>query len=562
VTAKDFSDWDQDERIQRKFSPKLLWWLLSYARDKKLFGLFAVGLIVTGTLLSLLGPFVAQRIVDNSLLSRREDALVVLVLALLGIKVFDFVVKYFQIVVMTFLGQRVLKNLRLDVFSRMLRLPKSFFDKNPTGKLMTRVTSDVEALNELLTSGLVVFVSDIIVLVGIVTFLFVINWKLALSIVFLFPVIGFAFRFFKKRIQGIYRKERSLTARLNTYLQESISGMAVIQLFQRERSSAREFHEVNEAMYGNAVSAVRTWATFFPFIGFLSHVAKAIVIFYGGSLVLKNTMTIGQTVAFLSYIEMFFGPLRDMSEKFNIFQSAMAASEKVNAVFHEGESVEYALDGKGFLSQEVFGRIEFRDVWFAYSDENWVLKGVSFSIAPGERVALVGHTGSGKSTTIALLGRFYEIQKGSILLDGVDVREWDIQALRKHLGFVLQDVFLFSEGDDEEKKARALSLGQRQLAAFERALARNPSVLILDEATANIDTETESLVQEATRRVTRGRTAIVIAHRLSTILDSHRILVFHKGELRESGNHSELLALRGLYFDLYELSFTEKPCGH
>jgi ABC-type multidrug transport system fused ATPase/permease subunit len=441
----------------------------------------------------------------------------------------------------------------------MLRLPKAFFDKNPTGKLMTRVTSDVEALNELLTSGLVVFVSDIIVLVGIVVFLFVINWRLALGIVVLFPVIAFAFRVFKRRIQGIYRKERSLTARLNTYLQESISGMAVIQIFQRERSSAREFHEVNEAMYSNSVSAVRTWATFFPFIGFLSNVAKAIVILYGGALVLKNTLTIGQTVAFLSYVEMFFGPLRDMSEKFNIFQSAMVASEKVNAVFQEGDSVEYAKEGSGFVPAKVAGRIEFRNVWFAYSGENWVLKGVSFVIAPGERVALVGHTGSGKSTTIALLGRFYEIQKGSILLDGVDIREWDAQALRAHLGFVLQDAFLFSEGGEGEQKSRALSLGQRQLAAFERALERKPSVLILDEATANIDTETEALVQEATRRVTQGRTAIVIAHRLSTILDSHRILVFHRGELRESGTHPQLLALKGVYFSLYELSFTQDP---
>jgi ATP-binding cassette subfamily B protein len=543
----------QEENLSRKFDPKLIWWLLSYARDKKVFGVFAVVLIVAGTLLSLMGPLVTQKIVDKSLLSGKEDALIVLVVALLALKIFDFVVKYFQIVVMTLLGQRVLKNLRLDVFYRMLRLPKSYFDTNATGRLMTRVTSDVEALNELLTSGLVVFVTDVIVLVGIVFFLAFINWKLALVLIVLGPVVVLAFSSFKKRIQVVYRKERTITAKINTKLQETISGVGVVQLFNRERKAAAEFGSINEDMYHNSVSAVRLWATFFPLIGFLSHVAKALVIWYGGSMVLKNYMTIGQVVAFLSYVEMFFGPLRDMSEKFNIFQSAMAASEKVASVFAEPESIEYSSIGVGQKREAVDGLIEFRNVWFAYNNENWVLKGVSFSMSAAERVAIVGQTGSGKSTIISLIGRFYEIQRGAILVDGVDIREWDISSLRDHLGFVLQEVFLFSDGQAEN--SRAMSVGQRQLLAFERVLNRNPSILILDEATANIDTETELEVQKATRLVTQGRSSIVIAHRLSTILDSHRILVLHKGELRESGTHEELLAKHGIYRDLYELQF-------
>lgn len=605
---------DADTNSRRRFDPRLLLWVLSFARGRRIFAGYVVVLIVAGALLSLAGPWITKTIIDNSIRRESEEALLLFVVIYLGFQLFNFLVKYLQIFLMVSLGQRVMKNLRLEVFRHLLHVRKGFFDKNPTGKLMTRVTSDVEAMNELLTSGLVVFVGDLMILVGIVVFLLLVNWKLALATLSLLPLLFVALRIFREKITGLYRNERTIVARLNAFLQESLGGVAVIQLFRRQLYNAQLFSRINTEYFENSVRSVHVYASFFPFVSFLSMASKGIVIWYGGRAVIGRELTLGELVAFLSYVEMFFGPLRDMSEKYNIFQAAMAASEKITGTLSEPQSPEYpavtasatkpttiaaaatrASAAAGHRA-ELMGEIEFRNVWFAYNDENWVLKDVSFRVGAGETVAIVGHTGAGKTTISSLLGRFYEIQRGAILVDGVDLRDWDIAWLRRNLGIVLQDVFLFSgtvrenmtmyaDGFDEERllasvralqaehfvarlpqglstpvleRGKSLSVGQRQLLSFVRVMLRDPRILILDEATANIDSETERLIEEATVRLTARRSSIVIAHRLSTIRGADRILVLHKGSLKEQGTHAELLERHGLYRDLYELQYREQ----
>ena len=499
-----------------------------------------------------------------------------------------------QVYLLQLTGQRVMYDMRRKIFGHILRLPLSYFDRTPVGRLVTRVTNDVSAINEMYTSMLVNLFRDAFLIVGVMVIMLRLEWHLALVISALFPVIVYAAFEFRNHVRVAYRAVRRQIARLNAYLQESISGMRIIQVFVQEVKANARFQEINWGKYRADMHQLITFAIFRPLMSFLSSFAIALVIWYGGLSVLRGTLTLGALTAFIQYVRMLFNPVLDLAQGYNVLQGAMAAAERIFILLDTPEEDR----GEGKILDHVKGRIEFRDVWFAYHDEEWILKGVSFTASPGERVAIVGPTGAGKTTIIRLLLRMYPIQKGQILLDGVPIEKLDIAFLRAQMAVVLQDVFLFS-GDimdnirlrsdlSEEKAINAarfanadfvadlpdgyhaevkergatLSMGQRQLISFARAVAFNPRVLVLDEATASIDSHTEDLVQRSLAKIMAGRTSIVIAHRLSTIREADKILVVSGGRIVEQGTHSELIAHNGLYAALYQLQFaTATPEG-
>ena len=504
-----------------------------------------------------------------------------------------FVFTIFQIYLLQYTGQRVMYDMRRELFAHVLRLPLRFFDRNPVGRLVTRVTNDVAAINEMFTSMLVNLFRDAFLLLGILVVMFGLEWRLALVICALFPIIVLAAWQFRNRVRAAYREVRRQIARLNAYLQESISGMRIIQLFVQELKANERFTEINRAKYVAQMRQMLTFAVFRPMMSFLSSFAIALVIWYGGFNVLRGSLSLGALTAFIQYARMLFEPVLNLSEGYNVLQAAMASSERIFRLLDEDE--EDAGGGRTLSTAE--GRIEFKDVWFAYNEEEWVLKGISFVADPGRHVAIVGPTGSGKTTIIRLLLRLYPIQKGQILLDGVPIEQLDLAHLRSRMSVVLQDVFLFSgdimdniklrsdipeevaiesarfvnadfieelpDGYHTEVKERGvtLSVGERQLLSFARAVAFDPTVLVLDEATASIDSHTEALIQRSLHRIMEGRTSIVIAHRLSTIREADTIIVLHRGELVESGTHEELLALDGLYAALHSLQFAAAEDG-
>ncbi len=578
----------------KKFDIKLFFWLFKYIKEYKFFMIGLMLLTVFYSGLSLVGPYLSKIAIDDYIRTANAPGLFKFVILYLIILTAVFLTNYLQVYFMTLFGQKIMYRLRLDIFDHIIRLPKSFFDKNPIGKIMTRVTSDVESLSELLTSGVAMLAGDILMLIGIIIVLLFINTPITLVLLATMPFLLIGMRIFRSKITPLYRKERELNTKIIIFLQESIIGMSIIQLFNRQKLNKAQFTDINESYYDVSIKSLVVNASFYPFVNFLSIVGKALVIWYGGVQFLKLNISVGEVVAFLTYVEMFFRPLVDLSEKYDVYQSAMAASEKISSVMHEPLSPEY--DTTGGYQATLTGSIEFRNVWFAYNDENWVIKDISFKIEPGKTVAIVGHTGSGKTTLINLIGRYYEIQKGDILIDGVNLKDWDTTYLRRHMGIVLQDVFLFSGtvsenislynddiGNETVKEAvrsvngdgfierlpqsydtpilergKSLSVGQRQVLSFARTLAYDPKILILDEATANIDTETEKYIQQATQALVQGRTSIVIAHRLSTIKNADTILVIHKGELRESGSHAALFEKKGLYYDLYQLQYKDQ----
>jgi ATP-binding cassette subfamily B protein len=480
------------------------------------------------------------------------------------------------------------------MFGHLQRLDIAFYDRNPVGRLMTRLTTDVDALNELFTSGVVAIFQDLFALFGIIIMMFYLNWKLALVALTVLPLLIGVTLWFKLNARESYRKVRTRIARINAFLQEHITGTATVQLFNRESKVQKEFDTVNEDYRLANVDSIFYYAVFFPAVEIISAVGVGLIIWYGGGQVIQNELTIGALIGFIQLSQRFFQPISDLSEKYNILQSAMASSERIFKLLDTPIEITSQLDAT--QPARVRGHIEFRNVWFAYKPDEWVLRDVSFEVKPGERIAIVGHTGAGKTTITNLLLRFYDVQQGSILLDGLDIRYWDLTALRKAFAIVLQDVFLFSgdiesnirlgedgfDGDRVEYAARqvhahefierlpggykaevkergaTLSTGQKQLIAFARALAFDPRVLILDEATANIDTQTELLIRDALDQLLSGRTSVVIAHRLSTIQNADRIIVLHKGRVREMGTHDELLRLRGIYYRLYQLQYKEQ----
>jgi ATP-binding cassette subfamily B protein len=501
---------------------------------------------------------------------------------------------------MNLTGQRIMFDLRREIFAHIQRLHPAFFDKNPVGRLVTRVTTDVDALNELFTSGVVTVFGDIFMLLGIMVVLIVLNWKLALVSFAVLPPLFVVSVIFKRKVRETYRNVRTRIARMNAFIQENITGMQIVQLFQQEPRKLGEFDELNQQHMEANLQSIFYYAFFYPVVQLLGAVAIALIIWYGGGRILAGALTMGALVAFIQYSEKFYRPISDLTEKFNVLQSAMASSERIFRLVDTEPAIVSPEKSRRLLSagdgQLRAGSIRFDGVWFSYKDEEWVLKDIGLDIQPGERIAVVGHTGAGKTTLTSLLLRFYDVQKGRILLDGKNIKEYRLDELREQIGIVLQDVHLFSgsigsnirlgssdvsdelvaevaatvhldhfvhrfpKGYDTEVGERGanLSAGEKQLISFARALAHDPRVLILDEATSSVDTETEVLIREALDRLMSGRTSIVIAHRLSTIQSADRIVVMHKGRIREVGSHQQLLAERGIYYRLYQLQYQEQ----
>jgi ATP-binding cassette, subfamily B, multidrug efflux pump len=505
-----------------------------------------------------------------------------------------FVLQFAQTFAMQLVGQKVMYDLRKQVFEHLQRLQMSYFDRNPVGRLVTRVTTDIDVLNDMFASGVVAVFGDFFTLVSIVVVMLKLDGRLALLTFAVLPMIVIATGLFRKAVRDSYRRIRLAIARINSYLQEHITGMSVLQLFNREESSYDEFEKINGAYLKAYKDSILAYGLFYPTVEFLGALAIVIILYKGGDMIMGGTLTVGTAIAFIQYSQRFFRPIQDLSDKYNILQSAMASSERVFRVLDTPVKISDSAHPAGL--DEPRGRVEFRNVGFAYRDNHRVLENVSFTIDPGETVAVVGHTGAGKTTLTNLLLRFYDIQEGAILFDGVDIRELSLHDLRSNLGIVLQDPFLFSGtiasnirlgtegisdeqvrdaarrvnmldfieslpgGFDEPVKERGatLSSGQKQLLSFARALAHNPKILILDEATSSVDTETEHMIREGLRRLLENRTSLVIAHRLSTIQNASKIIVMHKGHVREVGTHQELLRLKGIYFKLYQLQYKDQ----
>ena len=625
----------EEEVLGKAYDARLMKRLLTYMHAYRWQVLVALIAIVLKAGADVLGPYLtkvaidkylANKTVTHSLLDRFLSSspltgIAQIAAMYVGLLLFSFLLEFTQTYIMQWTGQKVMFDLRSQIFRHLQRLHISFYDKNPVGRLVTRVTSDVDALNELFTAGVVSIFEDIFVLAFILTIMLKMNWRLALITFAVLPVIFYATSIFRRKVRDSYRRIRVAIARINAYLQEHVSGIVVLQLFNREKRSYEEFEKVNRTHMDAFKDAILAHAVYYPVVEVLSSIAIACVIWFGGNQVIRNVVTLGVLVAFMQYAQRFFRPIQDLSEKYNILQAAMASSERVFKLIDTQPEIISPAEPK---VPQGPGRIEFDHVWFAYRtlaqaaeeaaskgeklkvalpaetsaelEWDWVLRDASFTIEPGSTVAIVGHTGAGKTTIISLLLRFYDVQKGAIRIDGVDIRDMDLGDLRRRYGVVLQDPFLFSgtvadnirlgsrwiqdesveeaaeqvnvadfirslpAGFAEEVRERGstLSTGQKQLISFARALAHNPKILILDEATSSVDTETEFRVREALTRMVEGRTSIIIAHRLSTIQRANTIIVMHKGSVREMGSHQQLLAQRGIYWKLYQLQYKDQ----
>jgi len=583
----------EDEAFDRPYDLRLMRRLLSYLRPYRAGVAAAVALLLAGAAMETVGPVLTQRALDVAVPHRDLQYLGVLVALYLGSLVLAFVFEFAQTLLTTWLAQHVMYDLRVQVFARLQHLSLRYFDRNPVGRLMTRVTNDVEALNEAFSSGIVTAFGDVFTLLFILAAMLRLDWRLALVTFTVLPFVFAAAFVFRGLIRRAFRDIRVRLARINAYLQEHLGGVRVVQLFGRERESMRRFASINRDHLEANLRSITWYALFFPTIEVLTAAAMALILWYGGWQSLRGAVSVGVVAAFLQYTRRFFRPIQDLSEKYNLLQSALAAAERIFELLDTEPEIADPADPL-HLPTPGRGEIEFRDVWFRYGGEGeWVLRGVSFAARPGERVAIVGATGAGKSTIINLLMRFYEPEQGEILLDGVPIHRVPIAELRGRIGLVLQDVFLFSEdvrrnirlgrddiGDERVREASlrvgldpfvarlpagyaqplgergtSLSVGERQLVSFARALAFDPLVLVLDEATSSVDSELEAQIVEALRELMRGRTSLVIAHRLSTVQGADEILVLHHGEVRERGTHAQLLARGGLYARLYELQF-------
>jgi ATP-binding cassette subfamily B multidrug efflux pump len=593
--AKTKDDQTQDSEILGKgYDARLARRLWSYVGDQKRRVALAVVLLLIGSVAELAGPLLSKIAIDDYIKKGDAAGLVWIVAAFIFVSIAATAFRWGQMYLTGKAGQIIIYRLRMEVFAKLQRLSIPYFDRNPVGRLMTRVTTDIQALYELFGSGVVAIFGDVFMLVGIMIVMFAINWNLALVTLSVMPILLIVTFAFKRTVRDLYRETRRKIASLNTYLQENIIGMRVVQLFGREKRNYAEFDEIGADLKQTYLKTVFNYAVFFPAVELISALAIALIVYGGGILTIEGAVTVGTLVAFLQYVERFYRPIRDLAEKYNILQSAMAASERVFQVIDHEVEVPDNTDSKSAETDVPdYMTIEFKNVWFAYKHEEWILKDLSFKLSPGESVAVVGATGAGKTTIISLLARFYEIQKGEILINGKDIREYPLAQLRRMLGIVLQDVFVFAgtiednikyglpdASSDAVEEAAALvhadkfisrlpekyrepvmergatlSSGQRQLLAFARALLCRPRLLILDEATAAIDTETEQLIQDAIERLLSDRTSIIIAHRLSTIKRCDRILVMHHGRLAEHGTHEELLGQKGIYYRLYRLQF-------
>jgi len=647
----------EEEVLGKAYDSRLMRRLLTYLRPYRWEVAIAIASIILKSFCDVLGPYLVKVAVDRYLAPVKGTAsglwswlspqpmhgIAQISVIYFSLLILTFVFEFLQTYFMQWTGQKVMFDLRSQIFRHLQRMHVAFYDKNPVGRLVTRVTTDVDALNEMFTSGVVSIFEDLFVLLGIVGIMLCMNWKLALITFAVLPFIVVATKFFRDRVRDSYRRIRTAIARINSYLQEHVSGMVVLQLFNRERKAYDQFSEINRSHMDAFKDAIMAYSVYYPVVDFFSAIAIACVIWFGGQDVIRRVIanslaveyhwpahllihmvaipaSLGVVIAFTAYAQRFFRPIMDFSEKYNILQSAMAASERIFKLVDTPVGVVSPAVTK---KPEGPGRIEFDHVWFAYRDvpaegkaepgsagappgngnasvadatPDWVLRDVTFSIEPGETVAIVGHTGAGKTTLISLLLRFYDVQKGAVRMDGVDVRDMDLADLRARFGVVLQDPFLFTgtiggnirlgteriqdehvakaaedvnlgdfvralpNGFDEEVRERGstLSTGQKQLISFARALAHEPKILILDEATSSVDTETEFKVRDALARMVEGRTSLIIAHRLSTVQRADKIIVMHKGQVREMGTHQELLAHRGVYFKLYQLQYKDQ----
>jgi ATP-binding cassette subfamily B protein len=590
----------EEEAIGKTYDFRVAKRLLSYLKPYWHIAAVALVLTVLVNVLISLQPRFTQIAIDDFITPKKTDGIWIFALAFFGLFLFRFIFSYVQEILLNTVGQRVMFDLRTQIYTKLQHQEVSYYDKNPVGRVITRITSDVDALNELFTSGVIDVLGDLVIIFAIIAQMFWYDWKLALVSLITVPLLFAATNWFRKHAREGFDKVRTRTAKLNAFLQEHISGAQTVQLFNAEAKAQRRFDDINDDYRSANIETIYYYSVFYPMVDFIGTIGIGLVIWFGGYQLLTamgtegSALTMGIIVMFVQFSQQLFQPIRDLSDKFNILQAAIVASHRIFLLLDLPIEVKSPEAPK--KTGKVTGKIEFQNVWFAYKDENWVMKDVSFAINPGESVALVGHTGSGKTTVTNLLMRFYDVQKGRILVDGVDVRDWDLQDLRENFAVVLQDVFLFSgsiednirlgnkaitnekirwaaeevhaaefiekheEGYRAEVKERGagLSVGQKQLISFARALAFEPKILILDEATSSIDTETEQLIQQAVDRVMQGRTSLVIAHRLSTIQKCDRIMVFHHGELREAGTHQELLNLHGLYWRLYQLQYVEE----
>ena len=587
----------EEEALGKPYDAALMRRLLRYLRPYLWMTTVAVAMLLALAVLQLAGPYLTEVAIDRAIPARDSRLIALLGAAMAAALVAEFALEYGQTVLTALIGQRVMVDLRDEIFRKLQRLAVGFYDRNPVGRLITRVTSDVETLNDMFTGGVVALFGDVFTLLVIMVWMLAVDWKLALVSFAVIPFIVAAARLFQAAVRRAYRDIRVRLARINAFLQEHVTGMRVVQLFSREAQAAGRFEAVNRKYLDANLASIVAYALFFPAIEILTSVALASILLYGGNRVLGHTLTVGVLAAFLQLARRFFRPLQDLSEKYNIVQSAMASSERVFRLLDAAETVRDPARPVA-LPRPARGLVAFEDVWFRYpgadgaadADAAWVLQGVSFTARPGETVAIVGHTGAGKTTVINLLLRYYDVVRGRVTVDGVDVRDLPQGELRGLIGLVQQDVFLFT-GDiasnirlgariaDEEVEAAArrvgahrfierlparyahrlgergqsVSVGERQLLAFARALAVDPAILVLDEATSSVDAEAEALIQAAIAELMRGRTSIVVAHRLSTVQHADTILVLHHGQIRERGSHRELLAAGGLYERLYQL---------
>jgi ATP-binding cassette subfamily B protein len=592
-------EFHEDEILGKAYDRRLMGRLLTYLRPYRGTAAASVALVLLFAALDLYVVYLTKVIIDEYVQRGNIRGLFYVAGLYLGLLTLTLIAQYYAFYLTSAMSQRAMLDLRMQIFRTFERCTLRFFDRNPVGRLLTRITSDVEALDSMFANCVVYVFQDVFSLLGAMILMVVIDWELALVSFSVLPFIGWASARFKHKVRVCYREVRLSLARLNAFLQERIQGMETIQVFGQEERMASQFAERTRAYSKAQIDSILHYAVFFPIVEFLGSLSVALILLYGSAKAVRtasspNPLTLGTIFLFLQATQRFFGPIRELAEKFNIMQAAMAASERIFKLLDTHEVL--PVSPTPVRPPKFIGRVEFRNVWFAYADEDWVLRDVSFTVEPGETVAIVGATGAGKTTIINLLFRFYDPQLGSITIDGIDIRQLDIEFLRRHISLVLQDVFLFSGdiasnvrldrmdiGDDEvqaacgavqadrfiqrlpdgyheevKERGATLSVGQRQLLSFARALAFDPHLLILDEATSSVDTETEALIQEALARLLQGRTSIVIAHRLSTIKRATRILVLHQGRIVESGTHENLLARGGIYSRLYLLQFGDQ----
>ncbi len=596
-TKKSFKP-QQDETLQKKRKGSVDLYivsrLLAYLKPYKTLIVVAIAITIAGSFLGPLRPYLTKIAIDDYIAKGDLNGLTTISIFLAGAIILDGIKQYITTWMTQIIGQKAVFDIRMDIFTHLQKLPARFYDRNPIGRLITRSTNDVESLNEMLSSGIITILGDLLQLFFIVVLMVWSDWQLTLIVLSILPLMIYATIKFKNKVRAAFQDVLTNLARLNTFFQEHITGVTIVQLFNREARESKKYAGINADHRDANIRTVFYFSIYYPLIEVLSSAAAGLVIWYSGIRLLKADLTIGIVISFVQYIWLFFRPLQHLSDRFNVIQTAIASSDRIIRLLDEQEGIE---NPSGLHHLTAFrDTIRFNNVWFAYDQENWILKDISFQIRHGEKIAIVGATGSGKTTLINILSKLYPFQKGSITIDGIQLQEIEEHSLRKLVGVVMQDVFLFSGtikenlafgnpdvSDDTIREAATivgadrfidqlpdkyeykvlengtgLSSGQKQLIAFVRALLYNPEILVLDEATSSVDTETETLIDSATANLMKNRTSIIIAHRLSTVQKADRIIVLHKGVIRETGNHQELLANRGLYYKLYLLQHPEQ----